>query len=417
MTTPHAILLPPHLDTLKRLFPPDTHDRIFLVGGTVRDLLLGRIPQDIDLVVALPHQQLESLAFRRVHPKSSVPIFFRFHQALGKIEVTTIGTPEDLESDLRCRDVTVNAMALSLAGDFFDPLHGYGALEKRQLQPCSDSSLVCDPLRIFRLFRFEAQGWRMTTAAEDLIREREWRDLLAGIPVERFSGELLKALTGCEPARFFRMMVAFQVGEFFLPELFRMKEIPAGPLEHHPEGDLLTHSLQVLERASVSASDAVTRFCALFHDLGKLATPPDLYPKHHGHDEAGFRSARSLCQRLMLPASMRDALRWVNRLHTTAGRWAELRGGTKIKLAEDAVRGGVARILPLVTGADRNEGDGMTGWDRAVEIVQLTTAALGIDPRLLTTFPTDGVVPLRPDQRQAFLHQKRVELFRATKNK
>ncbi len=417
MTSPLTIPLPPHLDILKRLFSPDTHDRIFLVGGTVRDLFLGRLPQDIDLVAALPHEQMEALGFRRIHPKSAVSIFFRFHTTLGKIEATTIGATEELESDLRRRDVTVNAMALSLSGNLFDPLHGVDSLARMELHPCSATSFITDPVRIFRLFRFEAQGWRMTAFAHELIREREWNDHFSVIPVERFSAELLKALTGEQPTRFFRGMIEFGVGELFLPELFRMKDIPAGPLEHHPEGDLFTHSVQVLERAALTAGDTVTRFCALFHDLGKLATPPEQYPKHHGHDEAGFRSARAFCQRLVFPAELREPLRWVNRLHTTASRWRELRTSTKIKLAEDAVRGGVAWILPTVAAADQHDGDGMPGWDSAVQIVQLATAALGVDPRLLAPFPTDGVVPLRPDQRHAFLHQKRVERYRATMNK
>ncbi len=413
MTVPRIIPLPPHPASLLSLFPSALHDRLFLVGGTVRDLLLGRTPKDLDLVAALPAEQLIQLGFRRVQPKSAVPIFFRFHESLGKIEITTIDSPAELESDLRCRDVTVNAMALSLGGDFIDPLDGESALQRRELIPCSDASLIADPLRIFRLFRFEAQGWRLSAAAAGLIRERQWGEPLSRIPVERFSGELLKALTGDEPARFFRNMTEFGVGRAFLPEIFRMGEIPAGPVEHHPEGDLFTHSLQVLERLCAGSDDVITRFCALFHDLGKLETSPALYPKHHGHDEAGFRVSRPFCSRLALPTSMWGALRWINRLHTTANLWDELRTGTRIKLAEDAVRGGVAVMLPLVAAADSPVGGEMCGWDDAVRIVQLPTASLGIDPRLLAALPLDGVIPLSPAQRPALIHQKRVEAFRA----
>ena len=383
------------------------------MGGTVRDFLSDRSSQDIDLVAALTAEQLENLAFCRVRPKSGVPIFFRCHDSLGKIEVTTIDAPTDLEADLHRRDVTANAMALSLTGVFFDPLDGYAALRARELRPCGPSALVSDPLRIFRLFRFEAAGWRMTPHAEDLIREREWGDQLSRVPVERFSGELLKALAEDDPAWFFRRMIEFGVGREFLPELFLMREIPAGPVAYHPEGDLFTHSLQALERVCLMTGDVVIRFCALFHDLGKLETAPELYPKHHGHDEAGFRLSRPFCDRLALPAALRSSLGWVNRLHTTAGRWEELRSSTKIKLAETAVRGGVADILPLVVAADKPGGAGMPGWENAVRIARLPTAALGIDPRLLADFPVDGVVPLQPRQRPALVRQKRVELFRS----
>ena len=407
-----TVPLPPYLSPLFSLFPPETRDRVFLVGGTVRDLLLGQPSRDVDLAAALNAEELERLGFRRVTPRSAAPIFFRVHDPLGKIEVTPIGSAGELETDLRRRDVTANALALSLAGNLVDPLDGCAALERRELVPCSPTALTDDPLRIFRLFRFEALGWRMTAGAEAMIRERAWGNLIAAMPVERFSGELLKALAGGEPGIFFRRMVRFGVGENFLPELFRMAEIPAGPAEHHPEGDLLTHSLQVLERVCRPGSDAVTRFCALFHDLGKLATLPELYPKHHGHDEAGFRAARPFCDRLALPARFRGALGWVNRLHTTANRWEELRSGTKIRLAEEAVRGGVAEILPLVSAADKPDGGGMPGWGEAVRIVRLPAAALGIDPRLLAAVPVAGVVPLPPDRRSTFIHQKRVELYR-----
>jgi tRNA nucleotidyltransferase (CCA-adding enzyme) len=386
------------------------------VGGTVRDLLMGRPPQDIDLIAAIPAEQLVSLGFRRVLPKSAAPIYFRFHDSLGKIEITTLDETSDLESDLRLRDVTVNAIALSLAGDLIDPLEGSSALEGRELHPCSEGVLSADPLRIFRLFRFEAHGWRMMPQARQMIREGAWRDHLSSIPVERFSGELFKALAGETPAIFFRRMIEFGVGEDILPEIFRMGTIPAGPLEYHPEGDLFSHSLQVLERVCALTDDVTTRFCALFHDLGKLSTLPELYPKHHGHDDAGFRASRPFADRLALPVKTRTSLGWVNRLHTTASYWDELRSGTKIRLAEDAVRGGVALMLPLVVAADNPDGIGMTGWEQAVEVVQLSTAALGIDPRLLAALPVDGVIPLLPARRTAFVHQKRVERFRLTQH-
>jgi tRNA nucleotidyltransferase (CCA-adding enzyme) len=398
---------------LLSLFPPVAHERIFLVGGTVRDILLEQPSKDIDLVAVLSSQEMKDLGFRRVQPRSAVPIYFQFHLSLGKIEVTTIESCAALEADLRRRDVTVNAMALTLTGTFLDPLDGCPALQCRELRACSDEAFSMDPVRIFRVFRFEADGWRLTPATEELIRDREWNEALRLLPTERFSGEMLKALAAAEPGWFFRRMIEFEVGRQFLPEIFRMKKVPAGPVEHHPEGDLLTHSLQVLERVCVSTSDVVTRFCALFHDLGKLETLPELYPKHHGHDEAGFRTARSFCDRLALSVTFRTALSWVNRLHTTAGRWGELRTGTKIKLAEQAVRGGITDILSLVAAADKPDGTGMSGWERAVRIVQLSTPELGIDPRLLAAVPLDGIVPLSPEQRPALIHQRRVEMFRA----
>lgn len=413
MSAPRTISLPCYLTPLVTLFPRAAHDRVFLVGGTVRDILLAQPAQDIDLVAVASSQEMTDLGFRRVQPKSAAPISFRFHESLGKIEVTTIASLADLEADLLRRDFTANALALSLAGTFVDPLDGYSALQNHELQACSKEAFISDPIRIFRGFRFEADGWRMTPATGELISGREWSDVMRTLPVERFSGEMLKALAADEPARYFRRMIEFGVGKAFLPELFRMQEIPAGPLEYHPEGDLLTHSLQVLERVCGETRDVVTRFCALFHDLGKLATVPDLYPKHYGHDEAGFRSARPFCDRLALPATVRTALAWVNRLHTTANRWQELRPATKVKLAEQAERGGIAAILPLVAAADKAGGAGMPGWSQAIRIVRLSTEELGIDPRVFADDVGTGFATVPPAQRPALIHQKRVEAFRA----
>ena len=378
----------------------------------MRDLLMGCPPKDLDLIAALPAAELERFGFHRVEPKNAPSIYLRWCESLGKIEVSLLGSTGFLETDLRRRDFTANAIALSLNGDLLDPLGGQQALRERLLIPCSDTAFAADPIRIFRGYRFETDGWRMAGQAEVLIRKQRWGELFRKIPMERFSGEMLKALSGEEPSRFFRRMAEFGAGEEFLPELFRMTAIPAGPPQYHPEGNLLTHALLVLDRVAAKSDDVVARFCALFHDLGKLATPPELYPRHHGHDVAGFHLARSFCDRLALPVAFRTALIWSNRLHTTANRWEELRDSTKVRLAEQAVKGKIAASLPLIVAADKPGGEGMPGWDEAIRVVRLTTTELDIDPRLLGAHPIDGVVPLPPEQRPALIHQKRVEVFR-----
>jgi tRNA nucleotidyltransferase (CCA-adding enzyme) len=178
-------------------------------------------------------------------------------------------------------------MAMSLAGEIIDPLNGRSDIEARLLRECSDQSFLQDPIRIFRALRFETHGWKMTPECEALIQQQEWETSLAAITIERFSKEMLKSLQSKYPCIFFRRMVEFNVGKTFLPELFRMTEIPAGPTTYHPEGDLFTHSLEVLHRMSEMSPDLIPRFCALFHDLGKLATLPDLYPKQNSTSTQG----------------------------------------------------------------------------------------------------------------------------------
>ena len=392
------------LTLLRPLFPPELHRRIFLVGGAVRDLLLGKDSVDLDLVVALPEAELTSRRFRKVTPKDAPPVLLYHSPALGKIEATCIAGIDALADDLRRRDFTVNALALSLDGKLHDSLGGVADLQGRRLVPCSATCFSADPTRLFRAFRFAADGWSLSPETVALIEGEEWDERLRRLPIERFSAEMSKAFALAEPAAFFALMLQFNVGRPLLPELFRMPQIPAGPLEHHPEGDLFTHSCQVLAAMVMQNSQPLARFCAFFHDLGKLATDPALYPKHHGHDDAGYAMAPAFCNRLALPAAWRTALAWSSRLHGPANRWQETRDSTRIRIAEGAIKGGITEILPQLTAADWPEGPGMPDWPLALAAARRSSAQLGISAEQLER--------LAPAERGALILQKRVEYLR-----
>jgi len=385
---------------LKKFFPEPLHSRIFMVGGMVRDFLLGVACQDVDLAASVPTAELTSLGFRLVESRSTPNIHFFFHKEFGKIEVTWLPSVEELAGDLQRRDFTVNAMALAFDGALTDPLGGKQDLERKILRACSATSLSDDPLRIFRAFRFECEGWRLDSDAETTLSSRDWAGDLSQIPVERFTQEMLKALAKEDPSRFFGRMLQFGIGAGFLPEIFKMAQVPAGPPQHHPEGDLFTHSMQALERMARQTGDTTARFCALFHDLGKLSTPAEHYPKHHGHDAFGAIAAEQFCRRVRLPVSVQRALQATNRLHTTANRWEELRDATKIKLALNAMKGGIASFLPLVVAADC--GGTMPGWDEALRVASLNAAQLGIDPAVF------GDPRFTPEKVQQLIMQHRV---------
>jgi tRNA nucleotidyltransferase (CCA-adding enzyme) len=202
-------------------------------------------------------------------------------------------------------------------------------------------------------------------------------------------------------------MLELKVGGNFLPELFRMPAVPAGPLMHHPEGDLLAHSVQVLQRVSKLTDESLARFCALFHDIGKLATPPDLYPRHHGHDLAGFNFAGAFCHRLRLPARYGTALAWVSKLHGTFNLWDQLRDTTKLRVASQAIKAGITDILPLVSAADKGEGGEPEEWRAAVSLAGQSACELGINLQLLER--------LQPAHRSDYILQSRVEKFRFTR--
>ena len=393
------------LQKLRQLFPASCHDSTFVVGGSVRDWHLGVSINDHDLVAAVPEELLASLGFRLVSGKSTVPVWFMHDTVIGTIELIRLDDLCQLDADLRRRDFTINAITLSLSGSLYDPLNGQQDLQQRQLRVCSDQSFADDPLRIIRGVRFAADGWQMVSETVQLIQQQDWAEQLACLPVERFSREMVKGLAGRQPERFFEQMIQYRLGTDWLPELFRMPDIPAGPLQHHPEGDLLTHCLQVLQRAAAVSPDPLTRFCAFFHDIGKISTNPALYPKHHGHDEAGFKPALSLCKRLCLPTEWGRALAWISRLHTNLNRWSELRHATRLRIAGQAHKAGISQVLPVVSAADKPGNRTPEQWLQALEVVAMNSAQLGIDQDQLEAMH----VTHRPD----FILQHRIRLLRS----
>ena len=394
-------------DYLNDFFPADRHRQIFLVGGAVRDLLTGSERTDIDLAAALSPAEFTALGFRLVEGRSTSMVWLRHDPRFGTMEATPLGDCADLHDDLLRRDFCCNAMAMTLTGAIIDPLGGRSDLESRTLRACSRHSFSADPLRIFRAFRFMADGWCMDPETEVLVRQGEWDAALSALPIERFSREMFKALASQYPDRFFQLMLEFGIGRGLLPELFRMPPVPAGPLEHHPEGDLFTHSIQILQRVAAMSPDPLARFCALFHDIGKLATQPALYPRHHGHNETGSPMAVEFCRRLRLPSDCGMALSWVSRLHGTFNLWDRLRDSTRVRTAAQAVKAGIVEILPLVSAADKGTSGEPAEWRDAVRVAGMSSVELGIDRQLL-----EG---MQPSKRGDYIMQKRVEGFRATR--
>ena len=392
------------LDELRELFPAKLHKHIFLTGGTVRDHLMGKPFEGADLVAALPAADLLALGFRLIAGKSTAPIYSKGHTALGKIEVTPMAEGQTLREELLRRDFRCNAVAMSLNGEILDPLNGRWDIERRVLIPCSLETINADPIRIFRAFRFETAGWCISAELESLIGQGGWDPALSDIPVERFSCELLKSMEGTHPARFFSRMVELDAGRNYLPELFLMPDIPAGPPKYHEETSLLVHCLQVLQRMAERCGDPVGRLAAFFHDLGKLATPREMLPRHIGHDRAGVEIAREVCGRLKLPAAVGTAAVAANRLHLIAGRWEELRDATRLNLGEQALEGGIAMYLPSLIEADRDVIDPMPEWEQVLNVVKMTVSQLGIDVQALGRLP----VP----ERKGFITRRRIAVLK-----
>ena len=326
---------------------------IYVVGGAVRDELLGLPVKDRDWVVvgATPQQMLdqgylpvgqdfpvflhpqthEEYALARTERKTAPGYTgFAFHAAPG---VT-------LEQDLMRRDLTVNAMARDAAGALIDPCGGRADLEARVLRHVAPA-FAEDPVRILRVARFAARFADFSVAAETLALMRGM--VVAGevdaLVAERVWQELARGLMEDRPARMFETLRACGALARLLPELDVLWGVPQRA-DYHPEVDTGVHVMMVIDMAARLGAPLPARFAALTHDLGKGLTPADILPRHHGHEARSVTLLEAVCERLRVPTECRDVGRLAARYHGDMHRVAELRPETRLTVLErcDALR-------------------------------------------------------------------------------
>jgi len=325
---------------------------IYLVGGAVRDRLLGRPVQDRDFVVvgATP-EEMTSRGYRMIG--ADFPVFLhpetREEYALARTErksgvgykgFTVYAGPQvTLDEDLQRRDLTINAMAEDAAGRLIDPFGGAADLKQGLLRHVSPA-FVEDPLRVLRVARFAARfGFSVAHETLSLMREIVAAGEMEALVPERVWSEIERALGEPQPRRFIEVLRECGALARVLPEVDALFGVPQPP-EYHPEVDTGAHVLMVLDQAARLSADARVRFAALTHDLGKGTTPPSEWPKHHGHEERSAALVVSLCQRLRAPNEFRDLAVLVARYHGHCHRAGELRAATLLDTLEsiDAFR-------------------------------------------------------------------------------
>jgi tRNA nucleotidyltransferase (CCA-adding enzyme) len=326
--------------------------RIYRVGGSVRDELLGRPVVDRDWVVvgATPEIMLAS-GFRPVG--RDFPVFLhpetQEEYALARTErkhgtgyrgFAFFASPEvTLEDDLSRRDLTINAMARADDGTLIDPHGGARDLEAGVLRHVSPA-FAEDPLRVLRVARFAARfGFVVAPATEALLRTIVESGELATLAAERVWQELATGLAESRPSAMFATLRRCGALKALLPEVDALFGIPQPP-RHHPEIDTGVHVLQALDFAAERGYPLAVRYGVLTHDLGKAASPPGDWPKHHGHEGASVRLAERLSERLRVPVDCRDLARLAARSHGVVHRAEELRPATWLDLlmAADALR-------------------------------------------------------------------------------
>ncbi|MBI5450253.1 MAG: multifunctional CCA addition/repair protein [Gammaproteobacteria bacterium] len=329
--------------------------QIYMVGGAVRDRLLGLPVTDRDwVVVGATAQQMEQQGFRRVGRDFPVFLHPQTHEeyALARTERKTApgyrgfdidSTPEvTLEQDLLRRDLTINAMAEDEHGNVIDLFGGRRDLEARVLRHVS-AAFVEDPVRILRVARFAARfaplGFVVAEETIALMRQMVKGGECDALVAERVWAEMERALTERNPGEFFNVLRASAALAVILPELDRLFGVPQ-PARHHPEIDTGRHVMMALEQAVLLSTRATVRFAAVMHDLGKGTTPRQDWPQHIAHEARGVKLVEQLCERLHVPNEFRELAVLVTRFHSHCHRALELRPETMLDtlMALDALR-------------------------------------------------------------------------------
>ncbi|MFA5081715.1 MAG: multifunctional CCA addition/repair protein [Hydrogenophilaceae bacterium] len=387
------------------------HIRAFVVGGAVRDGLLGLPVQDHDyVVVGATPEEMTRLGFQPVGKDFPVFLHPQSHEeyALARTERKTArgykgfqvySAPNvSLEEDLIRRDLTINAMAQAADGHIIDPHGGRADLAAKILRHVSPA-FAEDPVRILRLARFAARFTDFSVAPEtlELMRVMVANGEVDALVPERVWQELARGLMEARPSRMLSVLRDCGALASLMPEIDALFGVPQ-PEQHHPEIDTGVHLLMVIDQAAADGLSLAGRWAALLHDLGKGLTPAEYWPSHHGHEGKGVAPVQALCERLRVPTECRDLAVLAAREHGIVHRADELRPATVVELLErtDAFRR-PERFAELlrVCAADargrlgRNDDD----YPQAELLAAALTAARAVDAGAIAQVSLAGEIP------------------------
>lgn len=352
--------------------------KTYLVGGAVRDELLGRPVKERDwVVVGATPEMMQARGFRAVG--KDFPVFIHpetgEEYALARTERKTgpgyhgfefHASPEvTLEQDLMRRDLTVNALARDDQGEIIDYYGGLNDLKARKLRHVSPA-FAEDPVRILRTARFAARyadlGFEVADETLALMRQMVERGEADALVPERVWQELIKALAESRPSVFFEVLRSCGALRVIFPEIDRLFGIPQPP-QYHPEIDTGVHVMMVVDKAAEKTSDLLVRFSALTHDLGKGTSDPSMLPSHRGHEERGEALVEAMCVRLKAPKAYREMAKLVAKYHLHIHRAEILKPKTLLNLFEslDAFRR-PKRFAKMVLACEA-DAQGRTGWE------------------------------------------------------
>ncbi len=324
--------------------------QVYLVGGAVRDALLGREVRERDyMVVGGTAEELLAAGYRPVGKDFPVFLHPESHceYALARRErktapgyrgfVTEFSPDITLEEDLLRRDLTINAIAQAEDGTLVDPYGGQADLAARTLRHVSPAFSE-DPVRILRVARFAARfaslGFTVHESTRALMRQMVADGEVASLVSERVWQETERALGEARPEVFFEVLRDCGALAVIFPEVDRLFGVPQ-PAQWHPEIDTGLHVMLCLKRAAELNAPVTVRFAVLAHDLGKGATPREEWPKHIMHESRGLPLVDALCSRLKVPVAHKELARMTCKQHTNVHRALQLRPETVLKLLEE----------------------------------------------------------------------------------
>ena len=323
--------------------------QVYLVGGAVRDHLLGHPYHEKDYVVvgASPNQML-NLGYQPVG--KDFPVFLhpetKEEYALARTERKSgtgyhgfefyTDTSVTLEQDLIRRDLTINAMAMDEAGHVHDPYNGQQDLADRVLRHVSDA-FIEDPLRVLRVARFAARyhamGFHVATETLDLMRQLTESGELNTLTPERVWKETSRALMESHADIYFEVLRSCGALKVLFPEIDALFGVPQRP-EYHPEIDCGIHTMMSLQQACRQNYDLDVRFAVLVHDLGKALTPAEELPRHIMHEERGVQPVTELCERFKVPTYTKQLAIAVCKEHLKCHQALNLKPGTLWRLLQ-----------------------------------------------------------------------------------
>lgn len=360
---------------------------MYLVGGALRDILLGQQPHDYDYCVTGLTQE----EFIKIFPNANIrgksfPVFDLqgYEIALARTEQKSgVGHKEfniqtgksiTIEQDLARRDITINAIAKDvLTGKIIDPYKGKQDIENKIIR-VTTHAFVEDPLRVYRVARFAScLGFDVEENTLNLMSKL--KEELVTLPKERVFEEFKKALSSRRPSIFFETLKSANVLDVHFKEINDL--IGAiQPIEFHPEGDAYCHTMQVVDRASDQTNRLEVRYSALVHDLGKSITPKEMLPHHYGHDKNGVKLVENLSNRIGVPIAWKKCGKLSAQEHMRAGIFFKMKPAKQVELIEKLDRSilGIDGMQIIVnsdnTNRQKNEGNqfGELGYNMINEI-------------------------------------------------